>query len=82
MSLTRKGEAVFRDGWLWRGEGWVKCRGRMGQVFHFLHPNVGEFECLYRNQEEGIRPVKGALGRDLRCGAEMSGDEFACINSV
>lgn len=26
----------------------------MGQVFHFLHPNVGEFECLYRNQEEEL----------------------------
>lgn len=36
------------------GRGWVKCRGRMGQVFHFLYPNVGEFECLYRNQEEEL----------------------------
>lgn len=26
----------------------------MGQVFHFLHPNVESFECLYRNQEEEL----------------------------
>lgn len=41
--------AVCGVGW-----GWVTCRGRMGQVFHFLHPNVGEFERLYRNQEEEL----------------------------
>lgn len=49
--------------------GGLKCRGRMGQVFHFLHPNVGEFERLCRNQEEELDLSKRkTLRRDLRGG--------------